>query len=131
MTENLGLQGEILRLRRELETGKAQRIVEHTERVKCQMEAKLLEFSALLSGLGDVPSPEKQSQQSEKATSASLATYLDQKDWRNMCTASEGVGRRLPPILENKSYPRKTLEQVTPILEGSTKTNITTGNKKS
>lgn len=37
----------------------------------------------------------------------------DQKNWRNMRTFSEAAGLeddRLPPILEDKYYPRRTLE---------------------
>ncbi|KAK2625664.1 hypothetical protein QTJ16_004976 [Diplocarpon rosae] len=113
LAENLGLRGEILRLHGQIETGKAQRIAEHTGQVKSQLEAKLLEIGALLSGLGDVPSPERKSQHSGKIKKAILAASPDRKHWENMCI-SEAVASqegRLPPILENKSYPRKTLEQ--------------------
>ncbi|PBP16279.1 hypothetical protein BUE80_DR012958 [Diplocarpon rosae] len=113
LAENLGLRGEILRLHGQIEDGKAQRIAEHTGQIKSQLEAKLLEIGALLSGLGDVPSPERKSRHSGKATRAILAASPDQKNWDNMCMSEAVAGQegRLPPILENKSYPRKTLEQ--------------------
>lgn len=116
LAENLGLRGQILQLQAELENGKAQRIAEHTGIVKSQLEQKLLEIGALLSGLGERPSPKRKSRQSGKITRASPATSPDQKNWKNICTLSEAVAGqegRLPPILENKTYPRRTLEYFT------------------
>ncbi|KAL5321737.1 hypothetical protein ACEPPN_009700 [Leptodophora sp. 'Broadleaf-Isolate-01'] len=113
LAENLGLRGQILQLEGELENGRSQRIAQHTGVVKSQLEAKLLELGALLSGLGEVPSPQRKSRQSGKVARASPATSPDQKNWKNICSLSEAVAGqegRLPPILENKSYPRKTLE---------------------
>ncbi|KAL2071516.1 hypothetical protein VTL71DRAFT_12751 [Oculimacula yallundae] len=113
LAENLGLRGQILQLQGELENGKSQRIAQHTGVVKSQLEAKLLEIGALLSGLGEVPSPQRKSRKSGHLIRTSPATSPDQKNWKNICTLSETVAGqegRLPPILENKSYPRKTLE---------------------
>ncbi|KAH7350971.1 hypothetical protein BKA65DRAFT_396711 [Rhexocercosporidium sp. MPI-PUGE-AT-0058] len=112
LAENLGLRGQILQLQGELENGRSQRIAQHTGVVKSQLEAKLLELGALLSGLGEVPSPQRR-RQSGKVARPSPATSPDQKNWKNICSLSEAVAGqegRLPPILENKSYPRKTLE---------------------
>ncbi|PVH80789.1 hypothetical protein DL98DRAFT_184489 [Cadophora sp. DSE1049] len=113
LAENLGLRGQILQLQGELESRKSQRIAQHTGVVKSQLEAKLLEIGALLSRLGEVPSPQRKSRQSGKVSRASPATSPDQKNWKNICSLSEAVAGqegRLPPILENKSYPRRTLE---------------------
>ncbi len=126
LAENLGLRREILQLQGELESGKAQRIAEHTGVVKSQLEVKLLEIGALLSGLGSVPSPKRKSRQSGKLLRTSPSTSPDQKNWKNMCTLSEAVAGqegRLPPILENKSYPRRTLEYFTH--QSYTKTMLT------
>jgi hypothetical protein len=115
LAENLGLNEQIIRLHNELENGKAQRIVEHADAVKSQLEAKLLEIGALITGLGYEPPRKKRSPQAGKTTKASPSTSPDQKNWKNMCTLSEAVAGqegRLPPILENKSYPRRTLEYV-------------------
>ncbi|KAI9055620.1 hypothetical protein LZ554_000564 [Drepanopeziza brunnea f. sp. 'monogermtubi'] len=113
LADNLGLRAEIIRLHGEIENGKAQLIMDHTGHVKSQLEAKILEIGALLSGLGE-PSPKKQSRQSERPTRASPATSPGHENWKNICTPSEAVAGqegRLPPILENKSFPRRTLEQ--------------------
>ncbi|TVY17869.1 Shugoshin [Lachnellula arida] len=113
LAENLGLNEQIIRLANQLENGKAQRTVDHTEVVKSQLEAKLLEIGALITSLGDVPPRKKRTSQGGRTTQASPSTSPDQKKWKNMCTLSEAVASqegRLPPILEDKAYPRQTLE---------------------
>jgi hypothetical protein len=112
LAENLGLREQILRLQTELENGKAKRIADHTGAIKSQLEAKILEISALITGLGDEPMPKKKSPRTGKITRASPNTSPDQKNWKNMCTLNEAVEGRLPPILENKLFPRRTLEYV-------------------
>ncbi|KAG0652889.1 Shugoshin [Hyphodiscus hymeniophilus] len=111
LAENLGLREQILQLQNELENGKAQRIADHTCAIKSQLEAKLLEIGTLITGLGDGPVAKKSSRREGKITSPTKSP--GQRNWKNMCTLSEAVeGQegRLPPILENKSYPRRTLE---------------------
>jgi len=114
LAENLGLREQIIRLQNELDNGQAQRMADHTVAIKSQLENKLLEIGALLSNLGDEPT-KKKSPRMRKITRASPSKSPDQKNWKNMCSLSEAVGAqegRLPPILENKTYPRKTLEFV-------------------
>ena len=113
LAENLGLRGQILQLQGELENGKAKRLADHTGEVKLQLEAKLLEIGAILSGLGEASSSRRRSRLSGRIVRTSPATSPNHKNWRNMCTLSEAVAGqegRLPPILENKTYPRRTLE---------------------
>jgi len=115
LAENLGLREQILRLQNELENGQAQQLADHTADVKSQLEAKMLELGALITGLGDEPKQKKKSPQNGKLTRASPGRSPDQRNWENMCTLSEAVASqegRLPPIMENKTYPRKTLEYV-------------------
>lgn len=102
-----------LNLRQQL--GRAQRISECAGDIKSQLEAKMLELSALITGIGGDSAPRSSPQQEGKITSSSPTTSPKEKNWKNMCTLSEAVhGQegRLPPILENKYYPRKTLEYV-------------------
>lgn len=113
LAENLGLREQILRLQNELENGKAQRVADNTTEVKSELEAKLSEIGALISSLGDDPAGKTKSPRRGKITRSSPTQSPDQKNWKNMCTLSEAVGAqegKLPPILENKSYPRRTLE---------------------
>ncbi|KAK0108443.1 hypothetical protein ONS95_003246 [Cadophora gregata] len=129
LAENLGLRGQILQLQGELENGRSQRIAQHTGVLKSQLEAKLLEIGALLSGIGEVPSPQRKSRQSGRISRTSPTTSLDHKNWKNICSLSEAVAGgegRLPPILENKSYPRRTLEHQEIVnLVANTETDIT------
>jgi hypothetical protein len=113
LAENLGLREQILRLQNELENGQMQRLADHTGEVKSELEAKLLEIGALITSLGDDPARKKKSPRRGKVTRSSPTQSPDQKNWKNMCALSEAVGGqegRLPSILENKSYPRRTLE---------------------
>lgn len=118
LADNLGLREQILRLQSDLETRQAQRAADHTGAVKSQLEAKLLELGELINGLGNATPPKKKSPRPGTIMRASPGKSPDQKNWKNICAINESVGGqegRLPPILENKSYPRKTLEYVIPI----------------
>jgi len=110
LAENLGLREQILRLQNEVENGKAQRVADLTGLLKSQLEAKLLELGALVAGLGDESAPKKKSPRAGKLMRASPSTSPDQRNWKNMLNLSEAVEGRLPPILENKLFPRRTLE---------------------
>lgn len=112
LAENLGLREQIIRLQRELDEGRAQKVADHAIDIRSQLEAKLLELGSLISGLGS-DAPKITSPLAGKVTRASPSKSPDQRNWRNMCTLSEAVNGqdgRLPPILENKTYPRRTLE---------------------
>jgi hypothetical protein len=72
------------------------------------------ELGALITGIGGDSAP-RSPQREGKITSSSPVTSPKEKNWKNMCSLSEAVHDqegRLPPILENKYYPRKTLEYV-------------------
>ncbi len=114
LTENLGLKEHIIRLQNEVENGKARRIADHTVELRAQLEEKLAEIGTLINGLGrEITTPKKKSPQMGKSSRKSLTQSPVQRNWKNLCTLSEAVNGqdgRLPPILENKSYPRRTLE---------------------
>jgi DNA-binding protein H-NS len=114
LAENLSLQEQIIRLRTEAESKSAQQIVNHVHAIKASLEAKLLELGTLVTNLGDEPPPpEKRPSKEGNSSRTGSTTSPDQRNWKNMCTMSEAVGMqdgRLPPILEDKFYPRRTLE---------------------
>jgi hypothetical protein len=90
-------------------------MADQTGAIKLQLESKLLELGALITGLGDHPAPKKKSPQAGIITRTSPSGSPDQRNWKSMCALSEvvaGQEGRLPPILENKAYPRRTLEYV-------------------
>lgn len=108
LAENLGLREQILRLQDKLEEGRAQRIADHTGALKAQLEAKLLEIGTLVNSLSEEPRRQKSAKDATKSTDSPA-----QKNWRNSCSLADTLANqegRLPPILENKSYPRRTLE---------------------
>lgn len=107
LAENLSLREQLSRYKLELEGGRAQRIADHTGEVKAQLEEKLQELGALISGLGHAPRSKKQSPKRGKITIINPSQNPSSRAWRNEAAEQEG---RLPPILEHKSYPRKTLE---------------------
>ena len=106
LAENLGLREQILHLRGELENGKSQRISEHNSNVKSQLQAKMLELNFLITSLDHEPTPKKRSPKGGKIIRASPSRSPEQRNW---IAVQEG---RLPAIMENKSYPRRTLEYV-------------------
>jgi Shugoshin N-terminal coiled-coil region len=111
LSDNLDLRSHILRLQNELENGKAQKAAAHAQLIKSQLENKMKEISELLGELGQTPA----TQPKVKTTRASSSPSPAQKNWENMCSLGEamaGQEGRLPPILEDKQYPRKTLEYV-------------------
>jgi hypothetical protein len=115
LADNLALRGQILHLQSELNNGNAQRTAAYAIHIKSELEAKLQEIGTLLGGLGEAPKTVNRSLKQGKLTHASLGTNPEAKNWKNICTLSEAMAAqegRLPPILENKQYPRKTLEYV-------------------
>ncbi|RDW82138.1 hypothetical protein BP6252_03250 [Coleophoma cylindrospora] len=114
LADNLRLREQIIRQQNELENNKSQRIVDHASAIKSQLEAKLLEIGALITGLGDeAPQQKKPSPKAAPTSRKSLSKSPDQKSWKNLCSLSDAVAGhegRLPPIPENKTYPRRTLE---------------------
>lgn len=107
LTENLALREQLSRYKLELEGGKAQRIADHTGEVKLQLEEKLLELSELIGELGHPPRSKKPSPKRGKITLTNPNQSPNSRAWRNEAAEQEG---RLPPIVEHKTYPRKTLE---------------------
>lgn len=113
LTENLGLREQIIKLQHELENNSAQQAVDQTRLVKRELEAKLLELGALITSLGDDPRTKHKSPRRGKVTRVSSNQSPNQRNWKNMCVMDEPnevQDGKLPPILENKSYPRRTLE---------------------
>lgn len=138
LAENLELREENLRLRSEIENGKARRVADRVNVVKSQLEERLLEIGALISGLGEESPPRKRSPHLPRQLGGLRSTShhprsLEEKKWENLAPLNEdgtspghkmpprknltslnedinSPDGKLPPILENKYYPRRTLE---------------------
>ncbi|RAL61335.1 hypothetical protein DID88_009471 [Monilinia fructigena] len=138
LAENLELREENLRLRSEIDNGKARRVTDRVSVVKSQLEERLVEIGALISSLGE-ESPERKRpphlprQFGGLRSSSNPPRSPQEKKWentaplnedgtsherklpprRNVASLIQDIGSpdgKLPPILENKYYPRRTLE---------------------
>lgn len=88
---------------------------DNVDSVRAKLEAKLTELGGLVQELGKAQN-NIESQRSQKRKSMNRSSPKrspDQKNWKNTLTLSEvtgGVDGRLPPIVEDKYYPRRTME---------------------
>ncbi|KAL2131134.1 hypothetical protein VTI74DRAFT_5519 [Chaetomium olivicolor] len=112
LSENLELRGQILRLQKRIEDDNAQRIADHALEVKAKLEAQLSEFAALLGSLGVEPPSKRHAPEDRRLSKprSSLARSPPQRRRRtvDLEALAEQEGR-LPPIYENKTYPRATM----------------------
>ncbi|RYP20389.1 hypothetical protein DL767_009462 [Monosporascus sp. MG133] len=115
LSENLELRGHILRLETELQDSRAQRIADHALEIKEKMEAQLVEWGAMLAGLGHEPVPRSRSPRVAKKARTTSSLGRASCQWKRRdsidleaLALQEG---RLPPIWETKSYPRETLNR--------------------
>ena len=111
----MSLREQIIKSQYEAEKSTNTFILESVDGVKGKLEAKLAEFGKLIEELGEVKR-NTEAQQPRKRQSIShdlLRRSPDQKIWKNTLTLSEVTGAadgRLPPIVEDKYYPRRTME---------------------
>ncbi|EPE03193.1 shugoshin family protein [Ophiostoma piceae UAMH 11346] len=122
LSENLDLRGQVLRLEKEIEDDKSQRVAGHALQIKEKMEAQLVELGALLAGFGLEPPTKRQSPVTVRRTnkpvrlSLSIESTPPQRQRPSPLSASEAESLaaqegRLPPIYETKTFPRRTLGQ--------------------
>lgn len=115
LSENLDLRGQILRLEKQIEDNSARRIADHALEVKAKLELQLSEFTALLGSLGVEPPSKRRSSGDRmlakpRESMARSPPYRRRRDTAvdaEMLAEQEG---RLPPIYENKTYPRATMK---------------------
>ncbi|EAA27390.1 hypothetical protein GE21DRAFT_3169 [Neurospora crassa] len=112
LSENLELRGQVLRLEKELQDNAARRVADHALEVKAKMETQLAELSSLLASLGEPPSKRRLSEERRYAQprpsvhrSPPLRRARQEAD-QELLAEQEG---RLPPIYENKTYARATM----------------------
>lgn len=123
LSDNLTLNGRILELERALEeTRSSQRIADQALEIKAKMEAQLMEWGAMLQGLGVEPAAKRKAttspggrrtikpRKSGDRSPAATRRPRDSKSAEELAALQEG---RLPPIHENKMYPRRTMRYAT------------------
>ncbi|KAL8377757.1 hypothetical protein RB595_008443 [Gaeumannomyces hyphopodioides] len=118
LSENLDLRGQVLRLEKELENNSASRVADHALEIKARMELQLLEMSSLLECLGHEPPTKRRSSNRERKMAKprpSLFRSPPARRQRNLSAEEQDAlamqEGRMPPIHENKSYPRQTLSR--------------------
>lgn len=118
LSENLTLNGRILELERELDESRgAQRIADHALEIRAKMEAQLAEWGAMLQGMGMEPAAKRHASASPSAREirnprrSPEATRRPRDCKDNQAAALQES--RLPPIMEHKTYPRRTMKYVT------------------
>jgi hypothetical protein len=114
------LREQVINLQNELEYRPGKALLEEVGSIKNKLEIKLAELGGLVFDLGRTqktgiaassPSRRRSRRKSPKRSP-------DQRNWRNALTLSEVTGGqdgRLPPIVEDKYFPRRTLEYVSRI----------------
>lgn len=122
LSDNLTLNGRILELEKELgESRGAQRIANHALEIKAKMEAQLVEWGAMIQGLGVEPAAKRHATDSpggrriarpRLSGGPSPAAKRRPRDSRSAEVAAAQEAGRLPPIQENKTYPRRTMRYV-------------------
>ena len=115
LSENVSLREQIIKLHHEAETSAELVVLESVNNVKGNLEAKLSELGRLVQELGNVQKnvDGQRKQRRKSILRDSPKRSPDQKNWKNALTLSEvtgGADGRLPPILEDKYYPRRTME---------------------
>ncbi|KAF7714720.1 Uncharacterized protein PECH_007049 [Penicillium ucsense] len=117
LAENVTLREQIINLTQEIERYEsAKKLNEGIYAIKARLDRKLAEMNALTSELGMLPRrvgrlPESKSENEpdrSKGTAAETRPRAADADADANVADEDG---RLPPIVEDKYYPRKTLEQ--------------------
>ncbi|KAJ0125134.1 hypothetical protein J7T55_006478 [Diaporthe amygdali] len=119
LSDNLTLNGRILELERELEECRgAQKIADHALEIKTKMEAQLLEWGAMLGGLGVERAAKRHAPSSPEgptvarrriSMSRSPAARQRPRDSRSSADMAALQEGKLPIIQENTTYPRRTM----------------------
>ena len=122
LSENLELRGQVLRLEKELEDDKSQRVADHALQIKQQMEVRLVELGSLLASFGVEPPPKRLSPTASRRTDKTVRLSLSSETRSPLrkppiLSPSEAESLavqegRLPPIFEHKTFPRQVLRYV-------------------
>jgi hypothetical protein len=115
LSENLQLRSEILRLENDIERNSSQRIADHALELRARLQEQLNVFTVLLDGLGTEPPKKRHAPEGRRLAKGKSGSTLapPAQRLRNVAHDNEALARqegRLPPIPENRSYPRATLK---------------------
>ncbi|CCF45203.1 shugoshin [Colletotrichum higginsianum] len=117
LSENLKLNSCIIELKEELKNSNTRRVADHARDIRSQLESQLKECLSVLETLGQEPPTKRHaSPQGRRIARASLSPRSppQRRPPRESFKDTEARALqegRLPPIAENKSYPRATLDR--------------------
>ncbi|OBT85513.1 hypothetical protein VE02_05355 [Pseudogymnoascus sp. 03VT05] len=113
LAENLDLRGQIIT--QETQPNRSRNFISHVDDVKLELDSKLRDIAALVAKLDR---PVKEPRRSSASTKLPTAKRRNSGERMQMMDALAEQEGRLPPIVENKHYPRRTLEaqEITEIL---------------
>ncbi|KAL8645366.1 MAG: hypothetical protein Q9210_006740 [Variospora velana] len=112
LSENISLREQVIRLQFEIEHNVG---ADSINTVRGRLETKLGELGSLVQELGNLQqnAEDQRAIRRRSGVKASPKKSPDQRNWKNGLTISEATGGadgRLPPIVEGKYYPRRTLD---------------------
>ncbi|KAL8734366.1 MAG: hypothetical protein Q9166_001564 [cf. Caloplaca sp. 2 TL-2023] len=112
LSENIALREQVIKLQFEIDNSVG---AGNVSTVKEQLEVKLLELGGLVQELGNVQQSyeDRRARRRRSGVKDSPKRSPEQRNWKNALTISEvpgSVDGRLPPIVEGKYYPRRTLD---------------------
>ncbi|GKT49408.1 siderophore iron transporter 1 [Colletotrichum spaethianum] len=117
LSENLELNGRIIELEKELENSNARRIADHALDIRSRLETQLMECMSVLASLGQEPPTKRHASPRGRRISRASMSHRSPPQRRPPREATKDTEARalqegrLPPIAENKSYPRATLDR--------------------
>ncbi|KAI4171551.1 MAG: hypothetical protein LQ343_004143 [Gyalolechia ehrenbergii] len=112
LSENITLREQIIKLQFEIDNRVG---AESINTVKRELETKLAELGGLVRELGNLQqsAEDRRAVRRRSGVKSSPKESPAQKNWKNALNISEvsaGADGRLPPIVEGKYYPRRTLD---------------------
>lgn len=105
LAENLNLRGQIIT--QETQPNRSRNFISHVGEVRSELDAKLQDIMALVAKLDR---PVKEPRRSSAGTKLPKAKRRNTEERGQMMDALAEQEGRLPAIVENKHYPRRTLE---------------------
>ena len=113
LSENIAFRERLIKLQHEVDRSPGQAAFDSIGILRNGLETKLAELSSVVKELGKVQIEPRRQSWRKSIQQSSLKRSPDQRNWKNALTLSEVTGAvdgRLPPIVEDKYYPRRTLE---------------------
>ncbi|KAI9678160.1 MAG: hypothetical protein M1817_006105 [Caeruleum heppii] len=116
LSENISLREEIIRLQNEVDRNNDSDVLDGVQGFRSHLESTIRDLTGIVTGLGQLqdvrPSHHHQSAKNTRRTSRRYSDTPNHEEWRNRPALSEVTGNaegKLPPIVEGKYYPRRTL----------------------